>query len=541
MSDEFDLVPDAVEIIEEIRETLRTAPATVAPTDARELERTRDRIAERLSTLNNFERLSGVQQAERDRLTNLSADVAELLDRVGTARAESIAVRAERIERVRSAARDPANLERPTGANWPVSARGAGSGPTDPHEYMARSAGYGMNAFSGRSPWDMPERVFRNESLAGRAHDALATIESIPDANRNELVESFEDEQDGSTAARMAVALSDPAYVSAFWSVMRDPLAGATMWGPAERAAMERVRTSMRAAMTIGTGSLGYAVPLVLDPTIILTNSGSANPYRQLASIKRTTSSTWNGVTSTGSSASFYAEGAEIGETSPALAQLQITPKKAAVWLFGSWEAVGTNGTDGDVENFTQQLPRFFADAKDQLEVNTFTTGAGTGAFPTGFLTAVGTGSDTAVAATGTRAASDLTALLEAIPPRFRGGDSRNAYLSNITYLNKYRLTAAFSGANFALVTDDNGPRAFGSPWLENSAMTTGTAATSRVVAYGDWSQMYIADRWPGFVIFEPMVKSATPLPTAQSGWLYAWRTGVGYTTTSAFKVLRFT
>jgi HK97 family phage major capsid protein len=249
-----------------------------------------------------------------------------------------------------------------------------------------------------------------------------------------------------------------------------------------------------------------------------------------------------DGVTSTGSNAGWYGEGAEIGDTSPSLTQLQITPQKAAVWLFGSWEAIGTNGADGDVEQFTQQLPRIFADAKDRLEAGTFATGAGTGAIPSGFLTTVGTGSDSTVAATGTRAASDLTGLIESLSPRFRSGDSRNAFLSNLTYMDKYRLTAAFSGANFPVAVDGaSGLSALGTSWYEASAMTTGTGAASRVIAYADWSQMFIVDRWPGFTLFEPMVKSTGALPTAQSGWLYAWRTGVGYTTTSAFKVLRLT
>jgi predicted phage gp36 major capsid-like protein len=94
-------------------------------------------------------------------------------------------------------------------------------------------------------------------------------------------------------------------------------------------------------------------------------------------------------------------------------------------------------------------------------------------------------------------------------------------------------------------VSDDSGaPRSFSTPWFECSALTTGTAAAQRAVLYGDWSQMYIVDRWPGFTLYDPWITgtgAAANQPTGQAGWLYAWRTGVTYTTTGAFKVLRFT
>jgi HK97 family phage major capsid protein len=513
-------IADLAEDLVQVRDQLANDPANIRNEHRDVLARIQRQVNARINELDSYERLSSAQESERAQLDDFENEIAALKEQVDVAFID-------KLDRVRAAAMNPRNNE--AGATF----RGGREDRT------ARAAGY--SPISGRSPWDVSEMAWRSESMFERAHDAVASIERIPDSNREEIIESFAD-QDGHATARLAVALSDPAYLSAYRSMLRDPVMGGATLGPDERQALERVRQSTRAAMSVGTGSLGYAIPLVLDPTIILTNSGSANPFRQLASIKRTTAVTWNGVTSTGSSAGWYGEGAAIGDTSPTLSQLQITPQKAAVWVFGSWEAIGTAGTDGDVEQFTQQLPKIFADAKDQLEANTFATGAGTGAIPQGYLTAVGTGSDSTVAATGTRAASDLTGLIESLSPRFRGGDARNAFLASLTYLDKYRLTPAFSGANFPVVTDGpNGPTSLGTNWYEASAMTTGTAATSRVVAYGDWSQMYVVDRWPGFTLFEPMVKSTGALPTAQSGWLYAWRCGVGYTTTSAFKVLRLT
>jgi hypothetical protein len=100
---------------------------------------------------------------------------------------------------------------------------GSDSRPATPDEYTARSAGYSTGAFTGRSPWDVDEHAFRSESLVGRAHDAIASIDRIQDDNKAELIESFDDlEHDGNPAARMAVALSDPAYVRAGTSGARN-------------------------------------------------------------------------------------------------------------------------------------------------------------------------------------------------------------------------------------------------------------------------------------------------------------------------------
>jgi HK97 family phage major capsid protein len=120
-------------------------------------------------------------------------------------------------------------------------------------------------------------------------------------------------------------------------------------------------------------------VPFTLDPTIILTNAGSANPYRQVATVKTTTTNDWNGVTSAGVSAEWTAEGIEAADASPTVGQLKITPQKADAYLFGSFEVL----SDSD---FAQQLPELLADAKDRIEETAFAVGTGSGQ-PYGIMT----------------------------------------------------------------------------------------------------------------------------------------------------------
>jgi HK97 family phage major capsid protein len=490
-----------------------------------ELVARRAEVATRTQTLQGYAHRSAPQDRE---LQECIAEQMALDSLIGEKHA---AVRAEKLERVRSAAADPRNRE--AGAARSL----AGDRPDDPRAI-----------WRNRGPWTgLDEVALRSESI-GRAHSALEAIsdDAVPRDAKQRLAEQFDDPAEQGQASRLALALSDPHYTSAYRSMLRDPLHGDRYWTDPERDAMRRVNTYTR-AMTLGTASLGYALPLVLDPGIILTNASSANPWRQLATIKTTTSNTWNGVTSTGAAAQWLGEGAAAADGSPTLTQLQITPQKGASWIFGSWESIGsTSGVNGDVD-FAEQLPMILGDAKDRLEEATFTTGAGTGAIPTGFFTTYGTANDATVAGTATRAATDLYGLLETLTPRFRlGQSSRLAFLSSLVWLDKYRQVPRFSGATESIVNDaGTRPMIAGVSWYEESTMTTGTAATSRVFAVGDWSQVYIADRWPGFTVYEPFVTSqatgSVGFPTAQSGWFYVWRTNLAITTTNAFKVLRLT
>ena len=80
----------------------------------------------------------------------------------------------------------------------------------------------------------------------------------------------------------------------------------------------------------------------------------------------------------------------------------------------------------------------------------------------------------------------------------------------------------------------------YGAPVNEGSSMATGTGAGTRVLLYGDFSQNYIVDRWPGHVLFEPFITGTgvnAQLPSGNSGFFFFWRVGMGQTTTGAWRV----
>jgi hypothetical protein len=177
-----------------------------------------------------------------------------------------------------------------------------------------------------------------------------------------ELLAEDSDQRD--EASRWAVALSDPNYYTAFRSVFRNPTFGSQFWNPQERDAMARVNRLHMRSGPLGTASMGFALPLVLDPDIKLINAGQSNPWRELSTIKLTTSNTYNSVTSSGATAAWLGEGVVSSDNTPVLGQLQIPVYKMASWLFGSYESVGweSNGNDADVA-FASQISGLLADA----------------------------------------------------------------------------------------------------------------------------------------------------------------------------------
>jgi HK97 family phage major capsid protein len=324
-------------------------------------------------------------------------------------------------------------------------------------------------------------------------------------------------------------------YREAFRAYLEDPMVG--------QAKMDQLPMSMR-AINLTNASGGYLLPYVLDPSLILTNNASANPFRRIARVVQTTSNAWQGVNSAGVTAAFIAEATTAGDMSPTVGQVQIVPQKAVAWVLGSYEAL-------DDTNFGEQLPGLLADAKDRLESAYFTTGSGT-TVPLGIAAALGTGSRVAPSATGTAfsgtaAYPDVYNLQAALPPRFRNAPGA-AFVGNIAALNGIRRLDQYGGGQFWTNLTTNTPASLlGQPTYEGSdmnAVLTGTSAASgtgsMTLLFGDFGQFIIADRVGVSMLYDPMLKGTgnAQLPTGQAGWYLFWRVSSNISTTAAFRYL---
>ena len=336
--------------------------------------------------------------------------------------------------------------------------------------------------------------------------------------------------EDNPQFARHILLTGGEEYRQAFRAYLQDPLGNA-----------DRMR-----AIQLANASGGYLLPYVLDPTIVLTNNASANPFRRVSRVVQTTSNAWQGVNSAGVNAALVAEGATAADAAPSdFAQIQVAPKKFAAWVLATYEAA-------DDTNFGEQLPGLFADAKDRIESQYFATGSGTNA-PLGIAAALGTGSrvaptTTGTAFNGTAAIPDVYNLQAALPPRFRQS-ARAAWLGNIVQLNKVRALDQYGGGAFwANLTSNTPASLLGQPIYEASdfsSTTTGTSAASGTASitlmYGDWNQFIIADRVGVSMLYDPMIKgtgSAAQLPAGEAGWYMFWRTGSTTGTTAGFRYL---
>lgn len=292
-----------------------------------------------------------------------------------------------------------------------------------------------------------------------------------------------------------------------------------------------------RAAMSLTTANGGAMVPYILDPSVMLTNTGVNNPVRQAARVETIAGANeWRGVTSAGVTAEWLAEGSQSADASPTFAQPAIPTFKGAAYLFGSYEVLADSG-------FASQVQTLIADAKDRLEGTAFVTGNGTTA-PQGFITGkVAAGSLVASATTDTFAVADVYSTQAGLAPRFR--NSRSAWMAHVSIMNRIRQFDTGGGSSlWAQLAAAAPANLLGQPIYETSDMdgTITALADNYVLAYGDWQSAYIVvDRVGVEVYYDNLVLGANQRPTGQAGFFAFWRTGGEVVVPEAISLLNVT
>jgi HK97 family phage major capsid protein len=503
----------------------------------------RTEVTGELATLEGYSRRSKAQDDQLDELVGELTVLGSLIDQ------DDVRVRSETIARGMELMKDPANCEGVDGGTRPYGGAALVKGLGDRRETGAETI-QRMRS----NPWrheDGPlNRADTSAGLITRAHVALEGLEAqltrdgcqkLADAMAEQsswpgvMVKRSKDEQ--AEAAELWLALSNPHYAEAFRSVLRYPGefigAGATGYETLtdeQRQAWRDVRTNLmcRAAFGEATGAAGaFAIPLDLHPDIILTNAGSANPFRRLARSVVSTTNVAEFVTSAGSTANWLAEGTAVADTTPTLGQLAITHYKESVWIFGSFEVLQDT-------QLGSQVPALIADAKDRLEVVAFTTGTGS-AQPFGIIT-----HGTSDATVGALTAAMVYGIHQALPPRFRVGDNaKPVWLANIAVVNALRQIPSFAGSVTSLVNDnqpDSIPEVLSIDIYEDSAMDASNVVSGhKNLALLDMNSFVITNRQPEMLLYEPLFKDqATGRPAGQAGWFSWSRTGSDLTTATA-------
>ena len=204
------------------------------------------------------------------------------------------------LRRIHQASSDPDNREEPS----KIPAMRGSSGPD-------------LHIRTNTDPLEDLDRVRKN--LVGSEDLRARALNLIEVDNRRRTFQLSDDkaqaasvraEEDPRIARHMLLTGGDE-YREAFRSYLSDPFGNE-----------QRMR-----AIQLGNASGGYLLPYVLDPTIVLTNNASANPFRRISRVVQTTSNAWQGVNSAGVNAALVAEAATAADGAPSdFAQIQVAP-----------------------------------------------------------------------------------------------------------------------------------------------------------------------------------------------------------------------
>jgi HK97 family phage major capsid protein len=296
-------------------------------------------------------------------------------------------------------------------------------------------------------------------------------------------------------------------------------------------------------AASLTTTAGGFAVPFVLDPSVIQTGSGAINPYRSIANVTQQSVDEWRGVSSAGITATFQAEASAVTDAAATLAQPTVSTEMARAFVPFSIE-IGQ-----DWATFQSEMTTMFADAKDVLEATKFAVGSGTNE-PFGVIT----GATTVFTAAGTNAlvVADIYGVHNALGPRFR----RNAtWTLNNAVADRIRQLDTAGGANLwvqnltlrsAAVPNSFTDGRMGADLLGKGTYEatgqSGTFTTGQLIGVvGDFNYYKIVDRIGLNVEVIPHIFGAAQgnLPTGQRGLFAYWRVGAKVLDANAFRTLK--
>lgn len=417
---------------------------------------------------------------------------------------DELVARAEKVEEIKRAALDPKNVESGFGAGVNVSIK------RDPFE--------NLDGLRFEDP--------NSDDMIARAHTALEES-SVRGVSDSEIEEAIRKVESVSGAAVHALRHGSPAYLSAFREYLRS---GGMPVYSAEQAA------AVRASVAIGTGSTGgFALPTLLDPTLIHTGAATRNPLRQVSRVVTGTQNVWHGVGVGNVTTYWKAEGSAFTDGSPTFTGPSVTAAALTAYVTASYEVFQDS-------NLQAQLPGLIAESLDYAEGTAFISGSGSGA-PKGIVTAISATAASTVTAT-TRGSftsasvADVFAVVNAVAPRY---EDNATWVANKQTFNTIRQmsTGSYGSLFWSDFSSQSAERLLGSPKLAASDMATTTTSGTVLAILGDFSQFVIYDRIGVQVEFIQNVVDGSGLPTGQRGLVAVKRVGSDTTDLGAFRFLK--
>lgn len=347
------------------------------------------------------------------------------------------------------------------------------------------------------------------------------------------LLRSRTRELDGAQIAERMVLTENDSYRSAFSKAMVD---GSPVFTDEERRALLRF-AEFRAA-TEGTPSAGgYGVPVLIDPTIVLTSGAGDAPIINISRMVTITTDAWKGVTSQGVSWSYDAEASAVSDDTPTFAQPVIPVYMARGFIPYSIEL----GQDypGFADEMSMLLNQGYLDLQAQKTANGSGSSEPLGIFPA-MANITTNPAHVMVTTAGTIGGVDLRAAWAALPERYR---PRATWVMSPTFEAKIRaLGNNLSIADFTVnLTADGIPVLTGRPVVttDYAPAFTGTTGAANYAVVGDFSRFLFVQRAGMSVELVPtLFDQATGRPSGQRGWLAMARQGHSVVDPNAFRLL---
>jgi HK97 family phage major capsid protein len=338
--------------------------------------------------------------------------------------------------------------------------------------------------------------------------------------------------------ARRIVVTENEHYTSAFTKMMTRGTS-ATLTDE-ERVAMLRYE-EYRAAAEGSSATGGFAIPVFIDPSVILTDQETDNPFLTIARQVDVQTNAWKGVSAAGVSWSFDNEAAAVSDDSITIAQPSVTVFTARGFIPYSIE-IGE-----DWPGFQAEMGRLLAEGYDELLVNKFTIGSGSGE-PRGIVTALDANTNVEVAVTtdGAFGQEDAYKVWKSLPQKYR---RKASWMMSVDVNNKIRQFGAANVYHAATVQLPAGAAEvlFNKPVYENAYMpdfVSSTGAATNTLVVGDFSNYVVARRTGMNVelvptLFDAAGTTGAARPTGQRGWFAYARIGGNSVNDLGFRLLQ--
>jgi HK97 family phage major capsid protein len=378
------------------------------------------------------------------------------------------------------------------------------------------------------------------QASALRCVEANAGSLSSSSMDRLDYLIRSSGQADASFFARYVEIHGRPEYNTAFGKIAMNANPGfaASILNESERSALADSYALMHErAQSESPGSGGYAVPVLIDPSIIVTTQENDNPFLRIARTVDVNTNAWKGVSSAGVSWSFDAEAAEVSDDSlTSLVQPTVTVFMARGFIPYSIEI------SEDWEGFAAEMARVLAIGYDDLLLSKFTSGSGTGE-PRGILTALAAASPTVTVTSVTDGAfgqEDVFSTWNALPQKYR----RNAsWMMSVSCQAKIRQMGTLTNwfATTVNLTEGAVDRLFNRDVYENTYfpdITNLTSGAQNRMVLGDFQQFVIARRTGLQVELVPQLFSTNAgRPTGQRGWFAFGRLGANSVADNSFRL----